>query len=181
MKRPVPDEVILGLIKAKPTHGYELLESFRSRQQLGRIWTLSTSQLYAVLKRLEQAGAIIGRKIVSSNAPPRIEYEVTPSGETQLFSWLYTDDPSPSIHRIRVLFLSRIYIANLLGVSHRKIIDAQIIACESQKDKLISRSPDEISDIEKLTINYVVNQLDAAVRWLKESNFYLRIIDYTRF
>jgi DNA-binding PadR family transcriptional regulator len=171
MDRPVPDEVILGLLKAQPTHGYELLEVFRSNSQLGWIWTMSTSQLYAVLKRLERDGAIKGSEIVAPNAPPRVEYEITPHGETQLNAWLYESDPSPSIHRMRVLFLSRIFIANLLGTSYGEIVNVQIMACETQKKLFKARSCQEGSEIEKLTINFVIGQLESAVLWLKESNF----------
>ncbi|MFU8827173.1 MAG: PadR family transcriptional regulator, partial [Brevefilum sp.] len=129
----VPDEVILGLLKAQPAHGYELLDYFRSFSTLGRIWTMSTSQLYAVLKRLERDGAVVGCEEEVSNAPPRIKYEITPQGEEQLNAWLFDDHPSPSIHRIRVLFLSRIFIANLLNINYEGIVDAQITSCEAQK------------------------------------------------
>lgn len=171
MDRSVPDEVVLGLLKAQPSHGYELLEYFRSQAQLGRIWTMSTSQLYAVLKRLERAGAIEGKALSTSNAPPRTEYEITALGDDQLINWLYDPNPSPSIHRIRVLFLSRIFISNLLNSSHKEIVAAQISSCQIQKDIFIARVKSKSSDIEKLTIEFVINQLNSAIQWLEESNF----------
>jgi len=48
-----PDETILGLLAVRERHGYDLLDCFRDPSQLGEVWNLSTSQLYAVLKRLE--------------------------------------------------------------------------------------------------------------------------------
>lgn len=171
----VPDEVILGLLKAQPAHGYELLDYFRSYAQLGRIWTMSTSQLYAVLKRLEREGAIVGREVAALNAPPRIEYEVTSQGNIRLDAWLFASKPSPSIHRIRVLFLSRIFIANLLKIPFKPIVDAQIASCEAQKilfeDKLRTKG----TDIELLTIDFIIRQLNSAILWLKESNFEVEV------
>lgn len=171
MVRPLPDEVILGLLKAQPTHGYELLEYFRSRTHLGHIWTMSTSQLYAVLKRLEREGAIEGQEVAVQNAPTRVEYSVTETGLHQLETWLFDPHPSSSIHRIRVLFLSRIYLANLLVLSPEQIIKAQIQACQLQKDKFIEQKKRYRSDIELLTIEFVIQQLDSAIGWLKSSQF----------
>ena len=77
MQRPVPDEVLLGLIKAQPAHGYELQDRFKSKSDLGRIWTMSTSQLYAVLKRLGDEGLILGKKVAVKDAPSRNEVELS--------------------------------------------------------------------------------------------------------
>ena len=171
MNRPVPDEVILGLLKAQPTYGYELLEYFRSSSALGRIWTMSTSQLYAVLKRLSKAGDIVGRVLDVPNAPARVEYTVTERGEQKLEAWLYDPHPSAGIHRIRVLFLSRVYIANLLAASLELIITAQIASCYAQQKVINAQRLDSQSEIEQLTLDFVISQLDAAINWLKQSQF----------
>lgn len=171
MSRPVPDEVILGLLEAQPAHGYELLECFRSRAQLGHIWTMSTSQLYAVLKRLEREGAIVGEEVDAINAPKRIEYWVTESGNRQLEAWLLDPYPSASVHRIRVLFLSRVYIANLLSIPPDRIVDAQVQACHLQREKFSEQRQRNPSEIELLTLDFVIQQLNSAINWLKSSQF----------
>lgn len=173
MKALVPDEVILGLLKAHPTHGYELLDRFQSRSQLGRIWSMSSSQLYAVLKRLECDGAIIGRRIEVHNAPDRIQYNVTGLGEALIKAWINEPQPSTSIHRIRVQFLSRLFIADLLGKPCENIIIGQIKACERQRKKLIEALDRTEAPIEKLTLAYVIGQLDAALSWLDKIADYL--------
>lgn len=167
MNRPVPDEVLLGLLKAQPTHGYELLERFKSYSQLGRIWTMSTSQLYAVLKRLECEGAIFGHTLEVQGAPSRIEYTVTDIGARKLEAWLYDPRPSTSIHRIRVLFLSRLYIASILQKPSTEIIEHQTVACEKQRQNLQDERQQADSPIEKLTLDFVIGQLDSALLWLQ--------------
>mgnify|MGYP001055858683 CR=1 FL=1 len=174
MNRLVPDEVILGLLKAQPTHGYELLEYFRSSSALGRIWTMSTSQLYAVLKRLANDGDIVGRVLNVPNAPARVKYTVTERGVQRLDAWLYDLKPSASIHRIRILFLSRVYIANLLNAPLEAIITAQLSSCQAQQDILIVHRVGSQSEIEQLTLDFVINQLDAAINWLKQSEFSIK-------
>jgi DNA-binding PadR family transcriptional regulator len=167
MRTLVPDEVILGLLVAQPQHGYELLDRFRSPDHLGRIWTMSTSQLYAVLKRLEQKGLITGQQVESSAAPPRIEYTVTDAGLKRLEAWLNEPRPSTSIHRIRVVFLSRLYIASLLGIPPDDIIRHQRTVCLVQRDRLLKERQQSASAVETLTLDFVLGQLDAALQWLE--------------
>ena len=166
MNRLVPDEVILGLLKAQPTHGYDLLSQFQSHEKLGRIWNLSTSQIYAVLKRLEDADFIEGRQIDVVDAPPRVVYKITPLGEKFLLAWLLDPDPPTSIHRIRVLFLSRIYIARLLDEPVDQILDFQKAACSRQYQTLLKVSEEVDSIFERLTLDYIIGQLKSVIFWL---------------
>jgi DNA-binding PadR family transcriptional regulator len=166
MIRPVPDEVILGLLQHAPAHGYDLLESFNSRDQLGLMWSLSTSQLYAVLKRLKSEGAIEGERINSTDGPSKIVYSITAKGREQLEKWLFDPVPSASIHRIRVLFLSRLYIADLLGMDRTKIIRHQRKVCENQLKKFYEEREKASSPFEQLTIDFVIGQLESALAWL---------------
>jgi DNA-binding PadR family transcriptional regulator len=167
MKAPVPDQVVLGLLTARPQHGYDLLDCFRARSGLGRIWTMSTSQLYAVLKRLEREGAIAGRQIESPDAPPRIEYTVTAAGRRQLEAWLNEPRPSTSIHRIRVEFLSRVYVASLLGIPLEGVIAHQQAACVEQHERLLRERQQAASGVEALALDFVIGQLEAALSWLE--------------
>jgi len=175
MKRLVPDPVVLGLIKKHPSHGYELLALFNSNEHLGRIWTMSTSQLYAVLKRLEMQETIIGKEVIVPDVPPRREYVITDAGERQLHDWLWEPNPSTSIHRIRVMFLSRIFIATILNLATEHIIDAQKAMCLSQLNKLSTASEQSDSIYEKFALDFVVGQLGSALAWL--DSFYIQIPD----
>lgn len=176
MKRPVPDEVILGLLRSKPAHGYDLLECFRSPSQLGRMWTLSTSQLYAVLKRLEEAGEINGEQVYSDDAPAKVVYSVTGKGLSMLNNWLYDPEPSASIHRIRVLFLSRLYIADLLEVETDKIIRNQKKACLDQLNVFLDEREKSGNTFENLTVDFIIGQLNAAITWLDQISIQLSTI-----
>ncbi len=177
MNKLTPDEVILGLLKAKPSHGYELLEKFKSPDHLGRIWKMSTSQLYAVLKRLEYIGAIIGNPVETKIGPERIEFLITEIGDEKINKWLYNPLPSPSIHKIRVLFISRVYIANLLRYSTEPIVAAQLSSCIRQRETINRNRNENVSAVEKITNDYIINQLDAAIAWLEQGvySFTLKI------
>lgn len=167
MQKFVPDYVLLGLIKANPSHGYELLDRFKSKSDLGRIWTMSTSQVYAVLKRLEKEGLVIGKAVHRREAPSRKEYSITFEGEEKLKTWLYDTNPSPSIHWIRVIFLSKLYIADLLTMPKNEIIEHQRRVCFSQHQDFSKERHQAQTDFEGLVLDYILNQLDAAQNWLE--------------
>src|SRR5258706_15088282 len=46
---------LLGLIRARPMHAYELSQQLASGEALGRVWRLKQSHLYALLSKLEAA------------------------------------------------------------------------------------------------------------------------------
>lgn len=167
MAIPVPDETILGILAAEPQHGYQLLARFQSRADLGRVWTLSTSQLYAVLKRLEAEGLVRGKTVQSGEAPPRREYATTAAGRRRLEAWLEQPQLSASVRQVRVQFISRLYVARMLGRPTRRLVQAQRKVCEQQRRKLLAARK-IAPEMEALVLDFVLGQLDAVLDWLDE-------------
>jgi PadR family transcriptional regulator, regulatory protein AphA len=161
-----PDETILGLLAAQARHGYQLLEIFNDPQHLGKVWNLSTSQLYAVLKRLERYGWIFGEQVASENAPTRNEYLVTQAGLAQLDRWLNDEQPAASIRRVRVEFLSRVYIAQLLHRPVLPIINYQRRTCQQERERLLQEQATLSGGVGLLASEFVVAQMDTLLKWL---------------
>lgn len=167
MSTLTPDETILGLIAIQTSHGYELIEAFRDVSALGEIWKMSTSQIYAVLKRLERHGLITGRIEESETAPNRTEYCLTPTGKRRLDDWLYDPQPSASIRRVRVEFLSRLYIARQLNIPTIPIVLRQRATCETERDRLRGLLEHQPPGMGYLAHELVLAQLDAVLRWIE--------------
>jgi DNA-binding PadR family transcriptional regulator len=165
MSVPTPDEVVLGLVAVQPQHGYQLLEHFRSPTRLGRIWRLSTSQLYAVLKRLEGQGEIIGREMAQQDAPPRTEYAITDVGLERLMRWLNAE-PGVSVRRVRVDFLSRLVIARLLKLPAKPLIERQCNVVERQRDQLAQENASDVIEAEALKLEIIL--YDAILKWIEQ-------------
>ncbi len=166
MSQITPDETLLGLLAKRPRHGYELLECFHNPAQLGEVWKLSTSQLYAVLKRLETEGSTIGCAITASDAPTRIEYQITEKGLSRLQRWLDEPAPSASVHRVRVEFLSRLYIGRLLNIPTIPIVQRQKQVCQHKRDELHAQIQQAAPGVGRLTLELVMGQLDVILQWL---------------
>ncbi len=166
MRQPSPDTVLLGLLAAQPRHGYQLLEVFHDPAQLGQVWNMSTSQLYAVLKRLEGQGLIAGVPVQPPDAPTRIEYHLTDAGRACLDAWLHDPQPTASIRRVRIEFLSRLYIARLLGVPTAPIVRAQKAACEDQLAALLEQQAAAAPGIGFLALEFMIAQLRTVLQWI---------------
>lgn len=62
------EELVLGMLKLGPAHGYALRE--RIRAELGPAWRVGTSQLYASLRRLEEGASSAGSRRRPPEARP---------------------------------------------------------------------------------------------------------------
>jgi len=87
----VLDLAILGLLKEKPMHGYELKK--RLSYMLGHFWVVSYGSLYPALKRLEKSGAIERAYSVKEKTRHRNVYRITGDGEGK-FMRMLTDNLS---------------------------------------------------------------------------------------
>ncbi len=166
MNLPTPDETILGLLAQEPQHGYQILDTFNDPARLGAVWHMSTSQIYAVLKRLEQRGLIAGRQVEVLDAPTRTEYRITEAGRARLRDWLDEPCPSASIRRVRVEFLSRLYVAQLLDLPSADLITGQKAACENEKAHLLEQRHTLAAGIGGLALDLNIAQLDAVLQWM---------------
>jgi DNA-binding PadR family transcriptional regulator len=165
MSSITPDNTLLGLLAERPRHGYQLLEAFRDPTQLGEVWNLSTSQLYAVLKRLEAQRLITGTTEESPDAPVRTVYVLTQTGRDQLEAWL-ADYPSASIRQVRVEFLSRLHIARRLNRATGDLIRRQKAACQVAHLSLIDHRNAMEPGIGRLALELHIAQLAAIIDWI---------------
>lgn len=166
MSRVSPTFVILGLLETESSHGYQLLEHFRDPEQLGLIWKLSTSRVYAILKQLENDELIDGREEEAVDAPMRTVYWLTDKGRKLLHQWLNDPTPSASTRNIRTEFLSRLYIAHLLNTPHRPIIDAQRETCQSKLSSLQQEFEKQVSSMSSMALALQVKEMQSIIDWL---------------
>ncbi|MBG0771829.1 MAG: hypothetical protein H0S82_08970, partial [Anaerolineaceae bacterium] len=94
----------------------------------------------------------------------------------RLTAWISDQHPPVSIHRIRVVFLSRMYIATLLELPTEDIIHRQLEVCETQRIKIQANLQSASSPFETLTLQFVMGQLEAAIEWLKHCKEYPLVI-----
>lgn len=75
------DLAVLGLLKERAMHGYELKRQLA--QRLGFFWTVSFGSLYPTLKKLESKGAVERLADTDGRSRRRQVYRITELGEDQ--------------------------------------------------------------------------------------------------
>ena len=86
---------ILGALKEKPMHGYELKKHLS--YLLGHLWRISFGSLYPALKRLEAKNAVEKAYTVKEKTRNRYVYRITPEGEKAFESLLVDTRKSSEI------------------------------------------------------------------------------------
>jgi len=100
--------VILGFVRNEPRSGYEIKALVDNSTRF--FWAASYGQIYPELKRLSEAGLIVG-KDVPTGGRKRTVYEITADGEEELRAWLRQP---PQTFEMRDEGLLKLFFANAL-------------------------------------------------------------------
>jgi len=157
--------VVLGyLLLNGETHGYELLT--RVNRDLGRIWRVAPSQLYATLNLLERRGFVSGTKEPQETRPPRTRYALTKKGEEEFWKWVLT--PVPRLRLLRSHFLPKLFfLLHLAPERVPELLLAQRETLLSLKAQVEGETPKDA--FQALLKSFRLTQLEAGLRWISEA------------
>lgn len=161
-----PEFAISGFLAQRPSHGYDLYQ--RLTAELGQVWHISLSQVYNILKRLEDQWMILGEIETQEKLPARRLFHLTEAGQQRFETWLRAPTGC-SVRAIRVEFTTRLYFA--LAREHslaRSLIDAQADAIRAGLAQL-ETSLDELPTgqlFNRLGLALRIGQLTSILDWL---------------
>jgi PadR family transcriptional regulator, phenolic acid-responsive transcriptional regulator len=159
----LPQAVLLGLLMQKPRHGYELYQEFC--RDLGRVWHIGLSQLYAQLKQLEEAGLVAVHVEPQPSRPARKVYHLTAEGREVFLDWVH--EPTPNLRRMRVDFMARLYFFRQLCLPGlAQLVAQQKAVCQTQIEKFNQIASETDDDFRRLVLEFRRGQLEAAMHWL---------------
>ena len=164
-QRRLPQEcVLLGFLIQDPMHGYDLHQ--RVEEELGRIWYMGMSNLYAALKRLEEGREVEVTIRHQESYPPRKVYQVTPSGRERFLEWVHK--PIPSMRDMRVEFPAKLYFFRFLDLEGRdELITAQEAVCRERLERMEeSARAAPPNDFNQLVFDFRRRQIEAILDWL---------------
>jgi DNA-binding PadR family transcriptional regulator len=130
--------VILGMVRKEPRSGYEIKALVDKTTRF--FWAASYGQIYPELKRLSEAGLVVGVD-ASTGGRRRTVYEITADGEEELKAWLRQP---PATFEMREEGLLKLFFAEALPReeaveilramrAHRESVSAQLRAMEATK------------------------------------------------
>jgi DNA-binding PadR family transcriptional regulator len=162
---------ILGLLKSRPMHGYEMFQQFEG-STLGKIVHLEMSQMYAFLKKLERLGYIQAQLETQGARPPRKTFHLTKSGYEVFLHWL--TQPVEKPRDIRILFLLKLYFTQqYLPDKMAYLVDQEILACQRFLQHLESRqgatdNHEDTDFFDHVVLRSRIHQTRALLDWMRE-------------
>ena len=114
----------LGILCAKPSHGFAIAALLKPEGEVGRVWSLSRALTYRALDQLAQRGYVQPKGqepgIAGGN---RTILAPTRSGRAHLKKWL--DQPVGHLRDVRSELLLKVVLADMNGVDATAMLVAQ--------------------------------------------------------
>jgi DNA-binding PadR family transcriptional regulator len=157
---------ILGLLRERPMHGYEIAQHFRPEEDLGQVAPADMSTIYTFLKDLQEHGLIRGEQVTVGARPPRKVFALVDDAETFFLEWLRR--PVARMREVRLDFLLKLYFAQQLGAAEaRALMKAQLSACQDylERQKIHTQDADPTS-FESLVLESKLTAAESIVEWL---------------
>jgi DNA-binding PadR family transcriptional regulator len=168
IKRPFRlENILLGLLRQGPQHGYSLHLHLSNGDGLGRIWRVKQSQVYAFLEKLEAAGYITSSLDEQDSHLPRRVYALTEAGRCTYLEWV----GSPVLHpyQMRQEFLAKLYFALQEGEAiSSSLIEGQSQLCRDWGERVIRDLPESQRDFDQILAKYRLAQVQMIQSFLKD-------------
>ncbi len=158
---------VLGLLRQKPRHGYELRAAFEAMVGGQDNWDVKPAQIYSTLARLEDAGLVERQATLKDGGPEKRVYTITPRGLAELESWFAC--PVPTEHQRNEFFL-KLMVALATGSDVRQLVYAQRSGLYQELHTLTARrdAADPSTDLAFiLLLEQAMAHLEADLRWLE--------------
>lgn len=161
--RPSTEFVLLGTLMSGSKHGYEIMQFLESA--LEPTWYVSTSQLYALLKRLEESGLLDSSMETQSSRPSKRVFFLTNEGKEAFLNWVHS--PTEHVRDFRNEFISKLFFFHNLALEGgTDLVDAQVEILERLKNRLQRRGKMEQDPFNRLVYGYKLDTVKNLIRWL---------------
>lgn len=156
--------VVLGALMPGARHGYEIMQFLGSA--LETTWRLSTSQLYVLLKRLEQEGLLASHPESQESRPSKRVFSLTVAGRKAFLEWL--DAPVEHVRDFRMEFLCKMFFFDHLSLAGAKdLVEKQIQVLEKLLDRIYGRTQKAENRFMELVYGFKANNVACLVSWVK--------------
>jgi len=157
------EQALLGFLMQGAAHGYALHQ--RAEEELGRIWYMGMSNVYATLKDLEEAGHVEST-LDEESYPPRKVYAITPVGRAAFLAWVR--DPVEAVRDIRVEFLAKLYFYHTLELDDAlSLLRAQAALCRERLEELEQRAAGSSDRFGCIVSDFRRRRILSSIEWLR--------------
>ncbi|MGZ4131814.1 MAG: PadR family transcriptional regulator [Actinomycetota bacterium] len=156
---------ILGLLKERPMHGYQL--SRELSEQLGGLRRVSYGSLYPTLRRLEREGAVEATGQGATGGRRKTVYRITPEGEALFLELL--EEPTPDGQGEDARFRIRLAFFRYLSPEKRiRLMERRRASLQDRLDeiKAAAHGPAEEDDYQRALMEHGRAATEADIAWL---------------
>jgi DNA-binding PadR family transcriptional regulator len=156
---------ILGLLKERPMHGYQL--SRELSEQLGGLRRVSYGSLYPTLRRLERDGAVEATGPGATGGRRKTVYRITPEGEALFLELL--EEPTPDGQGEDARFRMRLAFFRYLSPEKRiRLMERRRAGLQERLDeiKAAAHGPAEDDDYQRALVEHGRAATEADIAWL---------------
>ncbi len=158
---------ILGLLMARPLHGYDIDGEFN--KGLRRVCHVNISQIYAYLKSMEESGWVESETVYQQSNPPKKVYHVTSEGREEMGRWL--NQPVETDRQLRDELLTKVYFAwQQAPHTLHELIDAQLVIQQKALDEVARHQQEATNMLTTVLTEAGRRHAKADLEWL----FWLR-------
>jgi len=152
------------MLASGPAHGYDICR--RLQTELGAVWNLGRSQIYALLAKLERDGLVVHERVGQENLPAKNIFSLTSSGEEVFGKWLRM--PVNHVRDMRLEFLTKLWFARQADpVEEQRLIEKQLTLCREKAHVVMSRKDSCRNQIEFQSLDFRLAVIQAAISWLE--------------
>ena len=163
--KPATEYALFGALMSGPRHGYEILQFLETG--LGPAWRVSTSQLYALLKRLDKEGLVDSALETQDTRPSKRVFSIMPAGRKRFFKWLKS--PTDHARDLRIEFLAKLYFFHHLDIpGGMDLVNSQIDLLEQFQGILRKKKETEGDHYKRLVYGFRISTLKGWLDWLKK-------------
>jgi DNA-binding PadR family transcriptional regulator len=165
MRTPSPmiEYALLGFLRQRPLHGYAIYQQLKI--DLGQVWQLKLSQLYALLSKLEEAGYVTAEMEMQVSRPPRKLFQLTADGEAVWGAWVQSAVRHGRY--LRLEFLVKLYFARREGVA-AQLLAAQRAQCQLWLHAEQAKVDESEGEYGRLVHQFRLGQTQAMLAWLDD-------------
>ncbi len=162
------EHAVLGLIRERPTYGYELKSQLGGARGLGRVCPVEPAMVYAILRSLAGFELIDGEWDDSSRR--KAIYTITAEGARAFDRWLR--QPAERMRDVRSDFLIKLFFALREDRAlARDLLRAQIAAVRGYEEEVTSQQDVPASTVEEFDAIVLESKASAAritLEWLEQ-------------
>lgn len=154
---------VMGMLLEGPLHGYHICR--RLGEEIGSMWKLGKSQVYALLAKLEREGLVTHDRVGQDNLPAKKVFSLTPQGAQVVREWL--DQPVSHFRDMRLEFVTKLwFVRQACPDRERLVIEKQLDVCREKVNVFEGLKESCGNQIKVMSIEFRVAVIKATVSWL---------------